>query len=70
MSDEASTVLPFRAVIRCNNKDDDHVLAFTELYTEKQLPYEVIVEERGDIDVSLYDVLDTKIDQFGLLHKG
>jgi len=71
MSEAESQVKPFRAEIRCWNATDDHVLAFTELYTEIKLPFELIIEpDREDIDVSLFDVLDTKIDNFGLLHKG
>jgi hypothetical protein len=71
MSEPESQVKPFRAEIRARNATDDHVLAFTELYTEIKLPFELIIEpNREDIDVSLFDVLDTKIDNFGLLHKG
>jgi hypothetical protein len=71
MNEPEIQVRPFRAEIRCHNKTDDHVVAFVELYTDIGLPFELIIEpDREDIDVSLFDVLDTKIDNFGLLHKG
>jgi DNA-dependent RNA polymerase auxiliary subunit epsilon len=65
-----SMVIPHRAEIRCNKNDDEYVIEFIEHFKFKQLDYVVIVEERPDIDIKFFDMLDTLIDQIGLLHKG
>ena len=68
MSEEASAVIPHRAEIRCNNAKDEYVQEFISHFRFKKLDFELIVEERSDIDVKLFDVLGTLIDNFGLPH--
>lgn len=70
MSEEQSQVIPFRAEIRCNNFNDEYVQEFVQLFLEKELKHEIIIETREDIDVRYYDLTDTLIDHIGLLHKG
>jgi hypothetical protein len=73
MSDEQtpSMVIPHRAEIRCRDANDEYVIEFVEHFKFKNLQHEVIViKDHPDIDVKFFDVLDTLIDQVGLLHKG
>lgn len=63
-----SQVIPFRAEIRCA-VEDEYVEEFKAHFKMKELNFEIIIEDRPDIEIRFYDVLDTWIDLMTLPHK-